>query len=158
MRRPIWLIAVALGLAVALWGGIARAGVETFAQVYYGRTSDNATYSYNYQGGTGYSASASAGATGGGTPMDSTGLAPQSTSYASIGSGGTIAYATDTASLASASLSLSASGVSDFDAGQVGGTGQAIPEVGDTLNFTVAGATPTTVTDITFTMSAHGSF
>jgi len=71
------------------------------------------------------------------------------------------AAASAVANLASGKVGVSASGDYDFvdgASGQFGGKGSAYAEIVDTLHFTVANASNTTVTKIGVTFTVHGSW
>lgn len=172
------VVLIALGFALAPMGAAqAQYLIGTTASGSAGAGSSSALYSYNYNGlnqfpGAGSrsvispctsNATLTCSATGTGPVTPSAALTSAAVS-AAAGLVGTDFYgnpfniqagATASADLATGAYAITATG--SYYPNQLSGVGSSQAVLSDTLDFTVAGATPTTVTDIGVSLSVTGS-
>jgi hypothetical protein len=174
--------AAVLVLALATVGGNLHAGVITEINTVDNLVNGNVTYGYNYSSlGAGFHSTGGCPTQSGGAictnsytgTMDAGGhLTSVSQSVQMTGSTpadpnlGIPAYNANANALAFANLAAATVGVAgggDYldirfsESGQGGGTGVSFAQNNDTLHFTVAGASGSTVTDITITYTVDGT-
>jgi hypothetical protein len=178
MHRSI--LAAIVGFA--LTGGAAHAGYQVITYSQSGVSESNTLLQVGYNAGAvspflgqGYQTYGGGGGTsGGGSPTDAVGAATASNVFTSdfedfpaepvipLPDQTASASSSARASLAQGAVGVSAGGTyldrNSPSSGQAGGTGNAFAQDSDTLHFTVAGATPSTVTNIPITFTVDGDF